>query len=132
MHSTLWPVKLFSLFQALEQQGVLKAMTPPTCFAVDAPDDGLTRIYLNHPDVQNQVRRQFKLRDFRLRIAYPAPLAFMPLVDGARFEIYGAEDRQLVQEPILLCNLNPELSAVIELEFLTKLLETTGIAIPTM
>lgn len=136
MSGKLWPVKLAAIFAALNSTGILKEKRPPECFNVDAPADGLNRIYLSHPDLQTAVRKTFNLRDFRIRIAYPTEFesghGFVQLCNKAQLEVYGADDRKLVAPPVPLTKLDDDLANAVQVELLTAILKVRGIDIPSM
>lgn len=134
MSGNLFPIKLLHLFTELKDAGILDklacgayAMAKP----VAAPADGLTRLVLCSPEVQQAVLALVETPRFRVRIAVPPPLDFLELSERAALEVYS-EEGNLLQPPLLLTSLEDGLANAIQVELFHELLRAKGSSIPLL
>ena len=130
--SNLFPVKLLHLFTEMKDAGVLaKLARGAEHLPVQAPDDGLTRLLLCSPEVQQVVASGAQGKPFRVRIAVPSDLDFLRLAELAQFEVYGA-DGEPMQAPARLVDLDQGLANAIQVELFHEVLRAKGSSIPLL
>lgn len=132
MSGNIFAVKLLSLHRALTTTGVLAGLVrAANHHGVEYPSDNKERILLNTPEVMKAVCKTNKVKNCRVRIAFPACPTFNELVDHTTFEVY-AVDKAPVSDPVRVVDLDDEISSAVQAELFWHLLKAKGIEIPMM
>lgn len=130
---SLFPVKLFHLVTELQSSQVFAKLAhaaahlPP----VQVPADGLTRLVLCSPEVQQVVAAEVGTRQIRVRLALPTEFDLVSLSNQAQLEVYSAEGTPL-QPPRLLTALTGPLANALQVELFHALLAAQGSRIPML
>jgi len=132
MSGNLFPIKLLHLFLEMQDKGVLAKLTQAAqCIKVQSPEDGLVRLVLCSPEVQQTIASTLGTRQIRVRIAVPTDLSLLPLARLAQLEVYGATGEPL-QSPIKLVELDNAVANAVQVELFHEVLRAHGSSIPLL